>query len=86
MLRFQKNIKPQKNKISQKGQTTVEFVLLVAVISIVALGFFRQLEGYLINNPNSLVNTYLSSFSTLFGSDRAGSGVNGRYKTYRLKR
>ncbi len=71
----------------QDGQTSVEYILLVAVIIFIAISFIDKVNKYVIENPDSLVNAYLGGFEKIFGSSGAGSGgVNGQYKTFTLPR
>ena len=71
----------------QKGQTSVEYILLVAVMIIIAIAFFDKVNKFVLDNPDSLVNRYLGGFQNVFGSPESGnSGVSGQYKTFRLPR
>ncbi len=72
----------QKPKLNEKGQSSVEYILLVGVMISVAIAFFGKLNDYLIDNPDSMLNSYLSGYDNVFGSD----GVNASYKRYRLPR
>ena len=69
-------------KNNQKGQTMVEYVLLVAVVVAITLSLFGQLEDYLINNPDRLQNKYLRGYERVFN----GNGVKGRYKFFSVFR
>jgi Flp pilus assembly pilin Flp len=66
------------------GQTSVEYILLIAVIASVAIPIGKRLEGYIIGNPNSLVGRMISSYKTMFGGENGG--VTLRYKRFSLRR
>ena len=65
---------------SQKGQTSVEYILLVGVMIFISIGVFKQIREYVVTNPDSMVNRYLSSFDQQFG------GGGGRFKYFSLKK
>lgn len=69
---------------NNNGQTSVEYSLLLAVMMVVGLAFFRQLNDYLVANPNSLVGRVQSSFEELVGSDN--NGVSLQYKRFTIRR
>ena len=68
-----------KSFLSEKGQTSVEYIMLIAVIAIVSLSAFRNIEDYIISNPNGLLNGYLTRLSSSFDPQRG-------YKTFILRR
>lgn len=71
-----------KKFLSQKGQTSVEYILMIVTVTVVATSIFKQLEGHLISNPNSFKNRYLGQYKNMF---EAGN-VNLQYKYFTLKR
>jgi uncharacterized protein (UPF0333 family) len=70
-------------KLNDKGQTSVEYILLIAVISIIASGLFAKFEKHIYSNPDSLINTYIGGLSDVFGN--SGSG-QFKYKRFILRR
>lgn len=70
--------------LGQKGQAAVEYILLIAVIVVVSLSVFKKLEGYIISDPNSIVNTILGGYEDMFGAQH--SGLNLRYKRFYIRR
>ncbi|MGK0368000.1 MAG: hypothetical protein ACI9QD_001140 [Thermoproteota archaeon] len=70
--------------IGQKGQASFEYILLIAVISFVAFALFAKIEAYMVTNPDSLVNKYLSSYTDMFGANT--NGLNLRYKRFYIRR
>ncbi|MBY0516286.1 MAG: class III signal peptide-containing protein [Bacteriovoracaceae bacterium] len=70
----------------EKGQTSVEYILLLAVMISVSIAFFKKVDGYVVSNPDSMVNRYLSGFGNILGSSSGTNGVSGSYKTFRLPR
>lgn len=70
----------KKIKLGEKGQSSVEYILLVGVMISVAIAFFGKLNDYLLDNPDSMLNVYLAGYENVFNSD----GVNATYKRFRL--
>ena len=68
---------------SQKGQTSVEYILLLAVIAVISSGLFSKIEQYIVSNPDSILNSYMSGLSGVFGD--SGSG-QFKYKRFILRR
>lgn len=68
-----------KFKSCQKGQTSVEYILLVGVMIVLSITFFREVREYLVDNPDSLINGYLGNYRSSFDN---GTG----YKRFRLNR
>lgn len=69
---------------NDKGQTTVEYILLIAVVVVVMSSVFKRLEELIITDPNSLQNSFLSGFGgTIEGEN---SGFQGRYERFIVKR
>lgn len=69
---------------NEKGQTSVEYILLLAVVMAVLSNLLPRIQEYLISNPNSLQNTVLSGFgNTMEGFN---NGFNGQYQRFTLRR
>lgn len=62
---------------SQKGQTAVEYLLLVAVAITLGIAFTKAANAYLLDNPNSFLNKQLNLLNQQF--DSANS-----YKYYKI--
>lgn len=71
-----------KKFLTQKGQTSVEYILMIVCMVVVATSVFKKLEGYLISNPDSFRNKYLGQYKNMF----QGGHVNTSYKSFTLKR
>lgn len=69
-------------KLSERGQTMVEYILLIAVVIVILKSVFVKLNEYLITNPNSLQNKYLKSYENIFSAGQGG--FTGRYKRFRI--
>lgn len=54
---------------SQKGQTSIEYLLLIIVAISFGLTFMKKMDEYLIQNPNGLVAKPLNSFKQRIGQD-----------------
>jgi Flp pilus assembly pilin Flp len=72
-----------KHFLKDKGQTSVEYILLIAMVAIISSTLFGNLEKFIISNPDSVLNTYLTGLSDVFGS--SGSG-QFKYKRFILRR
>jgi hypothetical protein len=48
--------------------------------------FFEKVNEYVLTNPDSLINKYLSQSQRFFGSENSGGGIDGNYKTFSLPR
>lgn len=71
-------------KLNDCGQTMVEYTLMIVVIISIMTSMFRQLEGYLVDNPDSLQNSYLNNFKENFQGNNAS--FSGQYSQYRIPR
>jgi hypothetical protein len=67
--------------LNHRGQTAVEYVLLVAVAISIGLAFKSKMEEFILTNPNSLVARQINSFSQQFSND-----TSGRYSYFSLRR
>lgn len=65
---------------SQKGQTAVEYMLMVVVAVSLGITLFNRLDEYLIKNPNGIISKPLKQFKTLLSSD-----PSGRYSRFPLR-
>jgi hypothetical protein len=54
------------NWIPEKGQTAVEYLLLMAVSVGLCLTFYKKFQDYLLKNPNSYVNSHLNFFKSQY--------------------
>lgn len=69
-------------KIGQKGQTMVEYILLIAVIMVIMSSIFKRLDELLISNPDSLQNQYLKGYENVFSAGEGG--LDGQYRRFRV--
>lgn len=65
--------------LQQKGQTSVEYLLLMAVSVGLGLLFFKKFNKYMLDNPNSYLRTQMKFYERLFDPQIG-------YKKYRLPR
>jgi hypothetical protein len=63
-----------------RGQTVVEYMLMIAMSVGLGIAVFNQLNDYLIKNPNGLVGARLNQFKKDLSSDSSG-----RYKRFPIK-
>lgn len=68
-------------KKKQLGQTTVEYIFLLALVVLITLSLFKKLNEYLVENPDSFLNRYLDQFKANLSSEGGGSE---RYRWYKL--
>jgi hypothetical protein len=71
-------MKPQILK-SQKGQTSVEYILMIAVAVSFGLTFMKKMDEYVIKNPNGLIGAPLKKFTNVLNKD-----PTNRYRYYDL--
>jgi hypothetical protein len=63
-------MKPRKS-FSQKGQTSVEYILMLSVAISLGITVFNKLNEHLVENPNGMIGKPLNSFKKqLDASDR----------------
>jgi hypothetical protein len=62
---------------SKKGQTSVEYLLLIVVAVGFGLTFAKKMDEYLIKNPNGLISKPLNGFKNKLNQD-----PTGRYRVY----
>lgn len=75
--------KTLKQLLKEKGQTSVEYILLISVVAIVSASLFKNLEEYIISNPDSLMSNYINGLNASFGQNGSGEFT---YKRFVLRR
>ena len=66
--------------LQQKGQTSVEYLLMLSVAIAMGLTFTKKFEEYLLTNPDSYINKHLKIYDASFKDpDKA-------YKTFSFRR
>jgi len=55
--------------LNAKGQTAIEYVLLVAVSFSIGVTFKNKMEEFLLKNPNSIITKQLNGFTSLLEQD-----------------
>ena len=63
---------------SKKGQTAVEYLLMLAVGASLGLTAFKKLREYLLTSPNSVIGKPLKYLETEMGKDQ-------RYRQFPFK-
>jgi hypothetical protein len=64
---------------SEKGQTSIEYVLMIVVSVSFGLTFARKMDDFLIKNPNGIIGAPIKKFTEALNKD-----VSGRYRYYEL--
>lgn len=68
----------------EKGQTTVEYILLLVVIISIMSSVLKELEEYMVTGPNSMQNKFIKSFSSAVQGGNAS--FSGQYKYFVIRR
>jgi Flp pilus assembly pilin Flp len=55
--------------LKEKGQTAIEYILLVAIMAMIAVAFFKAIERYMVSNPNSFLSNQLNYYRRFLGQD-----------------
>ena len=66
---------------TERGQTSVEYLLLLVVSIGLGITFYKKMDEYLIKSPNSFINKSLNSYKSALAAD-----PNGRYSRFPLRR
>lgn len=64
---------------NKRGQTSVEYLLLIVVAVSFGLLFAKKMDEYLIKNPNGLIAKPLNQFKAKINAD-----TQGRYRYYSI--
>ncbi len=68
-------------KLNQLGQTSMEYMLMIAVAVTLGIAFKKKMEEYFFKNPNSFINASIREYRSLFAGEE-----NGRpYKRFRVR-
>jgi hypothetical protein len=65
--------------LKEKGQTSIEYLLMIATVAALGTTFFNKFNGYLIENPDSYMNIQLKVYERVYNP---GHG----FKRFRLPR
>jgi hypothetical protein len=63
----------------EKGQTSLEYALVIAVSAGLGLTFLKKFKGYMLDNPDSYVRLQLKLYERMFDPSL-------NYKRFRLPR
>ena len=63
----------------QKGQTSVEYLLMLAMAVSLGLLVFKNFQKFLLTNPDSYINNQMNYYKGLFDPEQG-------YKRFRLPR
>lgn len=72
--------------LRQEGQASVEYILLIIVMISLSITFFHKVEGYILTNPDSMLNKYFGVYLQTMGASDSGSGISGQYKRFSMGR
>jgi hypothetical protein len=62
---------------NQKGQTAMEYLLLIIVAFSIGVSFKNKMEDFLLNNPNSVLTKQIRDLTAILESDP-------KYRTFRV--
>lgn len=68
-----------RNFLKDRGQTSIEYLLLIIVSVGLGLTFFKKFQGYLLTNPDSYINVHMKFYKDLYDPSYG-------YKKFRLPR
>lgn len=66
---------------SKAGQTSIEYLLLICVSAAMGITFYKQIDKYIVKNPNGIIGKPINSFKKALESD-----TSGRYRYFPLRR
>lgn len=66
-----------KGFLGQKGQTSVEYMLILVVSITIGIAFKEKMEDFMLKNPNSFISKQLNSLAN--GLQQDSSGRYGRF-------
>lgn len=52
--------------LKNKGQTSVEYLLMLTVSVGLGMTFFKKFQGYLLDNPNSYMKIQMEAYKRLY--------------------
>ena len=55
--------------LKQRGQTAIEYIMMLAVVGGLGMTFMKKMDEYLLQNPNSYINNYLNSYKAVLKAD-----------------
>jgi hypothetical protein len=67
------------------GQTTIEYLLMIVVVIGMGLTFFRQMDKYILQNPNGLIGKPLNSYKKMFQGSGNPSDAYRRFYVRKAK-
>ncbi len=62
-------MKVLRNILKEKGQTAIEYIMMLAVVGGLGMTFMKKMDEYLLSNPNSYINNYLNSYKAVLKAD-----------------
>ncbi len=65
-------------RLRQKGQTSLEYMLMLAVSISLGMVFMKKMSTYFLENPNSFLVKSLNQYKIILGKPE------DRYKTFRV--
>lgn len=68
--------------MNSKGQVIIEYMLMLAIVVIIAVSTYKKINGYFFEN-GGFFSRYANGMSQVFS---AGNGVNLKYKKFSIRR
>ncbi len=72
-----------KLSLKQKGQASIEYILMFAVVISVGLAVLTNIREYLLSSNNGALTQMIRSFDNVFGGEGGG---NFAFKRFNLRR
>lgn len=65
--------------LKEKGQTSIEYMLMIAMSASMSIVAFKKFNAYILDNPDSYIRSHLKIYERLFDPQL-------NYKKFRLPR
>ncbi len=69
-------------RLGQLGQTSVEYMLMIAVAVSICVLFKNKFSDYFVRSPNSFINRSLNLYKSQLAGKKNVNGIERPYKTF----
>lgn len=66
--------------LKEKGQTSVEYMLILVVAISIGIAFKKKMEEFMLTNPNSMISKNLNRLQSQLEQD-----TSGRYRRFSVR-
>lgn len=78
------NVRIKIFNLCEKGQTSLEYILLFTVVVTITISTFKVINKNLVDGPNSIKQKYLNQISETFGG--SNGSFQGDFKHFIIRR